>query len=77
MRGKERPERLFALLGDEAVAQSERFRKFEDAHAQLMAAMGAGDLATAHAKLDACRQLGWVELDGLLDSYAYRLGARK
>jgi len=76
MRGKEHPQRIFALLGDEAVASSERFRRLADAHGALMAAMAAGDLAAAHAKLDACRQLGWPELGGLLDAYARRLDAR-
>jgi adenylate cyclase len=73
MRGKERPERIFALLGDETVAASERFRKLEAAHGPLMAAMDAGDYATARDRLEACRALGWPELAELFESYARRI----
>ncbi len=73
MRGKERVERLFALLGDETVAASERFRALKQTHANLLAALRSGDLATARARLDACRALGWPELAALFESYAPRL----
>ena len=43
MRGKERSERIFALIGDEAVAASARFRELHKAHAKLQQAMRAGD----------------------------------
>lgn len=73
MRGKERPERIFALIGDETVATSERFRTLRAVHAELQAALRAGDRATAHTKLAGCRALGWKELSGLLESYALRI----
>jgi len=73
MRGKERPERIFALLGDETVAASQRFRTLKQAHGALLAAMRSGDLATARAKLEVCRSLGWDALAHLFDSYARRI----
>jgi adenylate cyclase len=73
MRGKERPERIFALLGDETVAVSERYRTLKAVHAELLAALRAGDMEKARAKLKACRALGWVELNGLLETYAHHL----
>jgi len=73
MRGKERSERIFALIGDEAVAGSERFRALKETHAKLIAALGSGDLATARTKLAACRSLGWDELAVLYERYAPRM----
>jgi adenylate cyclase len=73
IRGKEKPERVFALLGDGTVAASERFGSFKALHAELLAALGAGDAATARTKLKACRALGWMAVDGLMESYARRL----
>jgi adenylate cyclase len=73
MRGKERVERVFALLGGETVAASERFRKLKQMHGELLAAMASGDLDTARARLEGCRSLAWVELASLFESYARRL----
>ncbi len=42
-RGKDRPEIIFALLGDEAFAQTESFRAWEQAHAAFLAARSDGD----------------------------------
>lgn len=36
-RGKDRPERIFALVGDEAFARSETFRRLQHAHTALLA----------------------------------------
>jgi hypothetical protein len=64
---------VFALLGDETVAASERFRKLKQMHGELLAAMASGDLDTARARLEACRSLGGTELAALLESYAPRI----
>lgn len=42
-RGKDRPEVIFALLGDEALAQTESFRQWEAAHAVFLSAKSMGD----------------------------------
>jgi adenylate cyclase len=73
MRGRERSERIFALLGDETVASSERFQALKRAHGRLLAGLRAGDLAAVRASLEACRSLGWGELAALFESYARRL----
>ncbi len=70
LRGKGRPERLFALAGDEAVAWSGRFRDLSFAHAALIKALAAGDPAAVAARLAACRALGWPEFGPLFDYYA-------
>ncbi len=72
LRGKERPERLFALIGDELVAESVRFRELKSSYAKLAAAMKAGDKAGVSAALDACRTHDWADIKGLLDHYAGR-----
>lgn len=75
VRGKERAERIFALMGDESVAASQRFRALKERHAALRAALRAGDGAAARAQLAACRSLDWPGLGPLLEGYATRLGA--
>jgi adenylate cyclase len=72
-RGKDRPERIFALLGDETVAASESFRKLERAHHQLLIALSTKDAAGAQKALEACRSLGWDNLAPLYGTYARRL----
>jgi adenylate cyclase len=73
LRGKGRPERIFALLGDATVARSERFRTLQAAMDALVGALLANDRAAAQAKLDACRALDWPGLETLLDVYRARL----
>jgi adenylate cyclase len=72
-RGKDRTERIFALLGDETVAASENFRKLERAHHQLLIALSTKDAAGAQKALEACRSLGWDNLAPLYSTYARRL----
>jgi adenylate cyclase len=74
IRGKERPERIFALLGDETVAASARFRRLEEAYARARTALRARDVKVAAASLEACRSLGWPELGPFLEEQARRLG---
>ena len=53
-RGKDRPERIFALIGDEAFAASAEFSDLKQAHATLAA---AGDTIERRKALEKCRQL--------------------
>ena len=73
MRGKERLERIFALLGDEAVAASGRFRELQAAHAKLQKALRAGDAAAAQQALNACRNLAWPEVAPLYEALGSRI----
>ncbi|MEQ1695202.1 MAG: adenylate/guanylate cyclase domain-containing protein, partial [Hyphomicrobiaceae bacterium] len=45
LRGKQRPERIYAVLGDEGMAGTAEFREVRARHAQVMAALEAGDMA--------------------------------
>jgi adenylate cyclase len=74
LRGKENPDRLFALLGDETVAASGRFRELAHCHAALVAAARSKDKAKTAAALVACRALVWPELDGLFSHYEKSAG---
>lgn len=73
VRGKERPERLLALVGDEAVAASERFRGLAAAHGEFVSTLRAGHNSTARGKLAACRALAWREVAPLYELYARRI----
>lgn len=73
IRGKERTERIFALVGDEAVAASDRFRALAGAHARLLQALRAGDAAAAPEALRACRDHAWPELGPFYEVIAGRV----
>jgi len=73
VRGKERPERIFALLGDESVARSEWFAELRQAHVKLLAALATRDHAATGSALDACRGLGGDALSRLYAEYERRL----
>ncbi len=59
LRGKERPERLFALLGDEATATSVRFGELKSSYAAIAPRCGPATRLRRPKCIDACRALGW------------------
>jgi adenylate cyclase len=69
VRGKERPERIFALIGDETVERSEMFAKLSGVHARLLAAIATADATAARSALEECRALGGAPLAQLYASY--------
>ncbi|MCC7251302.1 adenylate/guanylate cyclase domain-containing protein [Hyphomicrobium sp.] len=73
LRGKERTERLFALVGDEAVAASPAFGTLSAHYTALRAAMALGDRTTAATEIAACRtaarEATRLPLDGLFAFY--------
>jgi adenylate cyclase len=73
VRGKERPERIFALIGDEAVEASESFARLKGAHARLLAAVATGDAKSAKAALAECAELGGAPLARLYEHYQRQL----
>ncbi len=75
LRGKDNPDCLFALLGDETIAASGRFRELVHRHAALIAALKSNDKAKIAATLAACRALGWPEIEGLFAHYEKRANA--
>jgi adenylate cyclase len=73
LRGKEQADRLFALVGDETVASTGRFRDLAHCHRALMEAMRAANAEEIAARLADCRALGWPQLEGLFAYYAARV----
>ena len=55
VKGKSRPARVFALLGDEAVHDSESFGRLTEAHNRMLAAYRARDWPAAADELERCR----------------------
>ena len=77
VRGKERPERIFALIGDETVEQSNDFAKLSGAHARLVAALATGDAAAARSALDRMsRSSAGAPLAQLYANYERQLSER-
>ena len=75
IRGKDRPERIFALIGDEALAASDRFRALVARLGALREALAKGARAEAGEMLAQCRALDWPGLAPLFAFYERRLGA--
>jgi adenylate cyclase len=76
VRGKERPERIYALLGEEGVERSNDFARLSGAHARLLAALATADAVAARSALAECRDLGGVALSRLYDDYERQLSER-
>ncbi|QDL97078.1 adenylate/guanylate cyclase domain-containing protein [Rhodopseudomonas palustris] len=76
LKGKSRPTRLYALVGDEAFAASERFAELQRLHRGLFEALAAGDQDRAAAMLAACRAAAPQAVAGLYDSFARRAEMR-
>lgn len=78
LRGKERPERLFALIGDEAVAASPAFANLSGRYASLRIALSNNDVSAALAEIEACRAaargIATLPLEDLLAHYATTIG---
>lgn len=65
-RGKGRPERIFALLGDDTVKSSAKFSSLAAQHAILLAAMRDGEHDKASSALQECFEL---DMPGAADIY--------
>jgi adenylate cyclase len=57
LKGKSRPSKVFALLGDEEFASSLKFQELARHHRMLLDAVAAGDSGQARAALAVCRTL--------------------
>ena len=76
LRGKQRAERIFTLLGDERVAASEPFRRLADAMAVFCSAERSGDRQRAAKALAAAAGSGIPGTAALLAALEERLGGR-
>ncbi len=76
VKGKEQGITIYALLGDDEVAQSDDFRALVAMHHELLQAYRAQDWACARDREAAARELGKaMKLDELYDLYLERIGA--
>lgn len=75
VKGKTRPVRIFALLGDEDVAADPSFMALRDTHDEMIDRYRARDWTGAQVALEKCRHAddGSFGLAGLYDFYAGRL----
>lgn len=84
LRGKDKPERLYALVGDETLAADPAFTRLATAYADVQSAVAARDGAIAAQKVDEARGLArtlatshpaMMPIDTLLDVDRARLEA--
>lgn len=75
VKGKSVPERIYALLGAEDVAQSAEFGAAREEIGRLLAAYRAADWAAARAVLTHATAARAAGLGGLIETYAERLDA--
>ena len=74
LRGKDKPETVFALLGDEELAATERFQKLVEVQMKLLEVLSDGNHSQKHAALKAAASRNqWPQLDTLYAAYRARL----
>ena len=72
--GKTVPVRIYALMGDEALAVSEEFVELVGAHEKMLSTYRAQDWDDAERAIQHCRRLGrWLNLEGLYGVYEDRV----
>ncbi len=72
-RGKTRPEAIFALFGDEALAKNPSFKQLATHHAALRKALDANDTQGASAAAEACEACAFAPYQPLLAHYRAKL----
>lgn len=73
--GRDQPETLSALVGDEAIARSDAFVRFREAHALMLADYRACRWREAEARIDAQTDAARFGLEKLYDLYRARIRA--
>jgi adenylate cyclase len=75
VKGKEKPVRVFTLIGAADVAQSEAFKAWETAHNGFLAAYRASDFGCAAQELKTASDASGGHLDAYYDIFAARIAA--
>ncbi len=73
VKGKTKPARIFALLGDENMAVSENFKKLRAAHDAMMKSYRLGDFAETLKCIEDCARIEFLDLKSLYDMYRQRV----
>lgn len=73
VKGKTMPVRIFALLGDESVAESPAFKSLKAEHEEMMEAYRARDFVRALKAAEKCESIKSGQVDGLYAFYRERL----
>jgi adenylate cyclase len=72
VKGRSEPERVYALMGDAALAESPAFRAFSAEHEKMLAVYRDKKWDEAAALIEKCQNL-WPELEALYGVYRQRL----
>ena len=73
VKGKEKPVRIYALLGDETVAGSDNFKSWQTAHNGFLAAYRAADFGCAAQEMKTARDSSAGRLESYYDLFAARI----
>jgi adenylate cyclase len=73
LKGKSRPTKLFALVGDETVSATAEFAELSRLHERLLRALAARDAREATTALEACRAIAPQVTLGLYDHFRGRI----
>ena len=57
LKGKSKPQSIYALMGDETIASSQEFRALKAAHGELIVALKSNAWAKAKSALDRCEDI--------------------
>ena len=77
VKGKNEPVRIFTILGDEHMAQSESFMLWKSAQSRMLSAYRAMNFDEAGSVLMECRDLSAGRLNGYYDMYQQRIDSLK
>ncbi|HAU29610.1 MAG TPA: adenylate/guanylate cyclase domain-containing protein [Rhodospirillaceae bacterium] len=75
VKGKTRPERIFALIGLPETAETESFAALKHAHTEMLSAYRAQRWDEARQAMSACQRLAPARISGLYELYAQRIDA--
>ncbi len=73
VKGKDKPARIFTLLGDETLAKTEVFKAWQTAHNGFLAAYRAADFGCAAQELKTARDASQGRLSGYYDLFGTRI----
>lgn len=77
VKGRQGLVRIYALVGNEDVAKSDRFGQLKEWHRKMITAYKASDMKTARALLQDCTQVEFEGLDGVYAHYQRRLASHE